>query len=302
MLVLGSRGSNLALVQTQWVQKRLLELFPDLEVSIRIVKTSGDKDTTSSIRKGSSVGVFVKELERALLDDEIDLAVHSMKDLPTNMQPGLDIAAIPEREDVRDACITINGAGFSDLKPGSKIGTGSLRRQAQLLALRPDLKIVDIRGNINTRLKKLEDSLYDAVILACAGLNRLELHNRIRDRFTLDQLLPAPGQGALAVQVRSDDVRTRKIAGALNHDSTSVEVRAERTFLHRVGGGCNVPVAAHACSERDSLQITGLIISPDGSEVLRKSVSCRTDDAERSASDLADLILNNGGRKILESI
>ncbi|MEJ2109363.1 MAG: hydroxymethylbilane synthase, partial [Acidobacteriota bacterium] len=231
MLVIGSRGSNLALAQTQWIQKRILELSPDLEVTIRIVKTSGDQDTTSSIRAGSAIGVFVKELERALLDEEIDLAVHSMKDLPTSIQSGLKIAAVPVREDVRDALISRKESGLEHLPSGARIGTGSLRRQAQLLTLRPDLQVADIRGNLNTRLKKLEEGTYDAIVLACAGLNRLGMSDKITERFSLGQILPAPGQGALAVQVREKDSDTLSIASALNHKDTSIEVRTERTVL-----------------------------------------------------------------------
>jgi len=302
MLVIGSRGSDLALAQTRWIRKRILELFPDLEVSVRIVKTSGDKDTTTSIRTGSSVGVFVKELERALLDREIDMAVHSMKDLPTRIQPGLEIAAIPEREEVRDALVTVGGAGFAALPSGSRIGTGSIRRQAQLLALRPDLHIADIRGNINTRLKKLEDGSYDAIILAVAGLNRLNLHNAITEIFSLEQMLPAPGQGALAVEVRNDDPETLKLASSLNHAPTSVAVRAERSFLRRMEGGCNVPVAVHARVEDKWISIDGLVISPDGRNTIRESVRDREESGIEAAALLADRLLELGGKAILKNL
>jgi hydroxymethylbilane synthase len=290
------------LAQSRWVQKRILQLFPGTNVSIRIIKTTGDKDTVSSIRTGQSIGVFVKELERALLDAEIDLAVHSMKDLPTTIPSDLTIAAIPCREDVRDAFITKNGSGFRDLPSGSRIGTGSLRRQAQLLALRPDLQIKDIRGNVNTRFKKLEEQSYDALVLACAGLNRLEFQNRITEKFTLDEILPAPGQGALAVQARAGDERTLQIAHALNHYETSVEVRSERVFLQRVGGGCNIPVAAYSRIEQDRIHITGLIIAPDGRKNSRDSVQDSPESADEAAALLADRILNNGGRDILEAL
>jgi hydroxymethylbilane synthase len=302
MLVIGSRGSDLALAQARWIQARILELFPGMEISIRIIKTAGDKDTTSSIRTGSNVGVFVKELERALLDKEIDLAVHSMKDLPTAMQRGLKIAAIPEREDARDAILSGSDAGFMNLAPGSKIGTGSLRRQAQILALRPDLQVVDIRGNLNTRLRKLEEGSYDALVLASAGLNRLGFQDRITEKFTLDQILPAPGQGALAVQTRDDDRATLSIASALNHAATSLEVRAERVFLHHVGGGCNVPVAVYAKIENDRIRITGLIISPDGNSALKHSLDGKPETADETAHALADLILKRGGRAILDAL
>jgi len=302
MIVIGSRGSDLALAQTRWIQKRILTLFPDVHVSIRIVKTSGDKDTTTSIRSGSSVGVFVKELERALLNKEIDLAVHSMKDLPTRLQPGLQIAAIPEREDVCDALITNNETSLTDLRTGYRIGTGSIRRQAQLLALRPDLQVLDIRGNINTRLKKLDEGLYDAIVLACAGLNRLGFQNRISEKLTLEQMLPAPGQGALAVETRSDDLRTTEVAAALNHEHSSISVRAERVFLQRMEGGCNVPVAIHACIEENVINIDGLVISPDGRKTIRDSVRERLETANEAAVLLADRILEKGGKTILKEI
>ncbi|MBN2318313.1 MAG: hydroxymethylbilane synthase [Acidobacteria bacterium] len=302
MLVIGSRGSDLALAQTRWIQKRILSLFPDLDVSIRIVKTSGDKDTTSSIRTGSSVGVFVKELERALLENEIDMAVHSMKDLPTRIQPGLKIAAIPEREEVRDALVTSDKSGFASLRPNSRIGTGSIRRQAQMLALRPDLQIVDVRGNINTRLEKLEKGKYDAIILAVAGLNRLNLQNRVSEIFTLEQMLPAPGQGALAVETRMDDPENANVAAALNHEPTSIAVTAERVFLKRMEGGCNVPVAVHARVEDNRISIDGLVISPGGDKSIRESVCDRQESADRAAALLADRILERGGRGILNDL
>lgn len=302
MLVIGSRGSDLALTQAKWIQKRIRALFPDLEASIRIVKTTGDKDTTSSIRAGSSIGVFVKELERALLEHEIDMAIHSMKDVPTQIQTGLSISAIPEREEVRDALITPGKSDFSSLPPRARIGTGSIRRQAQLLALRPDLQVVDIRGNVNTRLKKMESGSYDAIILACAGLNRLNLKNRISDVFTLEQILPAAGQGALAVETRSDDTRTAKVAAALNHEPSSIAVSAERTFLKRMGGGCNVPVAVHARVEDNWINIEGLVVSPDGINTVRESVRHARDSAADAAVSLADRLLDRGGRSILNDL
>lgn len=302
MLVIGSRGSDLAMAQARWIQSRILKLFPGTEVAIRIIKTSGDKDTTTSIRTGSSVGVFVKELERALLKGEIDLAVHSMKDLPTGIQQGLTIAAIPEREDVRDAFISGKNIGLATLPPGSRVGTGSIRRQAQLLALRPDLEVVDIRGNINTRLKKLEEGSYDAIILACAGLNRVDFQDRITEILTLEQMLPAPGQGALAVEIRSDDALNLPIVTALNHKETSIAVDAERAFLRHVEGGCNVPVAVHARMENGRIIIEGLVISPDGKSIIRDTIIDKPESAQKASVILADQILERGGRTILDKM
>jgi hydroxymethylbilane synthase len=204
MIIIGTRGSALALAQPESVKKTILERFPDTEISLKIIKTSADKDLTASIRSGSTVGVFVKELEQELLNREIDIAVHSMKDMPTKIPAGLQVAAIPGREDVRDAFLAKSVRDLNELPAGSVIGTGSVRRQAQILALRPDLKVKDLRGNIDTRLNKLNDPSYDAIVLACAGLNRLGYQNRITAPLSLRQMLPAPGQGAIAIEIRSE--------------------------------------------------------------------------------------------------
>jgi hydroxymethylbilane synthase len=302
MLLIGSRGSALALAQTSWVKEQILRRFPDVELAIKVIKTSADRDATTSIRFGPAIGVFVKELEQALMDEQIDLAVHSMKDLPTRIPAGLTIGAIPEREDARDALVTATGEGLSQLPEGSRIGTGSVRRQAQILARRPDLKIMEIRGNIDTRLKKLQDGLYDALVLACAGLNRLGLQNRIFAPLSLLEMLPAPGQGALAIETRAGDRRLEPIAAALDHPATSVAVTAERTFLQRMGGGCNVPVAAYARLAGNFIEMEGLVASPDGGRVVRESVRGSADAAQEAAITLADEILARGGRAILDAL
>jgi hydroxymethylbilane synthase len=302
MLILGSRGSALALAQTSWVKDQILRRFPDIGLEIKIIRTSADKDSTASIRSGGAVGVFVKELEQALLEGEIDLAVHSMKDLPTQIPRGLRIAAVPEREDVRDVLITASGGDLSRLPEGSRIGTGSVRRQAQILALRPGLKILDIRGNIDTRLRKLQEGLYDAIVLACAGMNRLGLQNRISSRLSLREMLPAPGQGAIAIESRNDDRRIEPIAAALNHPATSIAVAAERTFLERMGGGCNVPVAVYARLSGNCAEIDGLVAATDGSRIVRASNRGSPGAAHEAAVDLAEDILGRGGREILDTL
>jgi len=301
-LIIGSRGSALALAQTNWIREKIIARFPAVEVSVHVIRTSADKDTTSSIRSGAAVGVFVKELEQALLQKEIDLAVHSMKDLPTSIPDGLRIAAIPEREEAQDALITGGASGLFQLPAGARIGTGSIRRQAQILALRPDLKVLDIRGNIETRLRKLQEGTYDAIVLACAGLNRLGLGDRIAAKFSTSEMLPAPGQGALAVEARDDDARLDDIAAALNHLPTFQAVTAERAFLQRMGGGCNVPVAAYARVEGGFVEMDGLVASPDGSRALRSVLRGDCDTAVETAMHLADEILARGGRDILESL
>jgi hydroxymethylbilane synthase len=299
MIIIGSRGSALALAQTTWVKDKIGKYFPDVEVTVKIIKTSADKDQTSSLRSPATVGVFVKELEQALLDNEIDLAVHSMKDVPTQIASGLRIAAIPEREDARDVLVTPHAKSLSELPSGSRIGTGSIRRQAQILALRPDLKIMDIRGNVDTRLKKLQDGMVDALILASAGLRRLGLEDRISALLEFDQMLPAPGQGALAIETRIDDSNTEEIADALNHPSTEIAVLAERNFLQRMGGGCNVPVAAYARLQKNKMEMHGLVAAPDGKSVIRDSIQQDISRMNEAVATLADRILSRGGREIL---
>ena len=302
MTIIGSRGSALALAQTGWVKDQILTRFPDADVTIKIIKTSADKNPTASIRSASNIGVFVKELEQALLEKEIDIAVHSMKDLPTSISAGLRIAAVPEREDARDALIAAKAASLADLPAGSLIGTGSVRRQAQLLALRPDLRVVDIRGNVDTRLRKLQDGAYDAIILACAGLNRLGLRDRISSPLEFAQMLPAPGQGALAIETREEADEALQLASALDHPSTASAISAERRFLQLMGGGCNVPVGAYARCSRGMLEIDGLVASPDGRNVIRDSARQKQEMAEEAVESLANRILENGGRAILGAL
>lgn len=303
MLTIGTRGSTLARAQTRWVEDKILERFPDARITERIIKTSADKDTKTSIRAGSATGVFVKEIEEALLASDIDLAVHSMKDLPTRIPEALVIGAIPAREDARDALIAGSGCRrLEDLPPGAVIGTGSIRRQAQVLALRPDLAVKDIRGNVGTRLQKLAERDYDAIILACAGLNRLGLQDRINACFDYREMLPAPGQGALALQIRQDDERTAAMIAGLNDPETAAAVFAERAFLRRMGGGCNSPIAVHARSLNGMFTIEGLVATPDGKTVIRDSAECPLATANEAAETLAERLLSMGGAEILQSL
>ncbi len=303
MLTIGSRGSALALAQTGWVKDRILECFPDTVIRIEVIRTSADKAPQLSIRAASSVGVFVRELEEALERREIDLAVHSMKDLPGTIPESLEICAIPRREDPRDALVTGSGTGnLADLPRAATIGTGSIRRQAQLLALRPDFVIRDIRGNVDTRLQKLADRRYDAIILACAGLNRLGMQARITSPLPFDQMLPAPGQGALALQSRKNDRNVAGLVAPLRHEPTAAAVLAERAFLREIGGGCNSPVAVHAAADGDYIRIDGLVAAPDGSSVIRDTISHLPRYAEDAAGVLAERLLARGGRAILENV
>jgi hydroxymethylbilane synthase len=303
MVIIGTRGSALALAQTGRVRDRILARVPDEQVSIKVIKTSADRDPKTSIRAASSVGVFVKELEQALQAKEIDLAVHSMKDVPNRIADGLEIASIPEREDPRDALVTRTGAlTIQELPPGSIVGTGSLRRHCQLLSLRPDLRILDLRGNVDTRLQKVEGLGFDAVILACAGLNRLGLSSKITAHLDFREMLPAAGQGALALQIRKGDKNVAPLITPLNHEPTALAVAAERAFMRRVGGGCNSPVAVHATADSGIVKLEGLIAAPDGSNMIRDANVGPCTRAEEVAVALADQLLSLGGRIILRSL
>jgi hydroxymethylbilane synthase len=300
MLAIGSRGSALALTQATWVKEQILRFFPQARINIKIISTSADRDTKTSIRSAWATGVFVKEIEDALLAREIDLAVHSMKDLPTRIPEALEIAAIPVREDPRDALIAPKQVlSLNDLPNGAIVGTGSIRRQAQLLALRPDLRMRDIRGNVDTRLRKMEDGMYDAVILACAGLRRLGLENRITLPLELDTMIPAPGQGALALETRRGDSRAGEMIQAFHHPPTAAAVLAERAFLRSMGGGCNSPIAVHAHLDENSMKIVGLVAQPDGKRVLRQTW-CQVDASpEATGESLANALMSMGARDIL---
>jgi hydroxymethylbilane synthase len=302
MIIIGSRGSALALAQTGWVRDQILSRFPDVEVRIKVITTSADKNQTASIRSGLSVGVFVKELEQALFEKEIDIAVHSMKDVPTSIPAGLQISAVPQREDARDAFIARQARNLAELPSGSIVATGSVRRQAQLLALRPDLRVAEIRGNVDTRLRKLQEGSYDSIILACAGLHRLGLRDRISSPLDFAQMLPAPGQGALAIEIRSNDAQALAVTESLNHGPTALAVSAERQFLHCMGGGCNVPVAVYAHLNQDEMEIDALVASPDGRSLLRDSASQAPELAEETAVLLAERMLARGAGTILETI
>jgi hydroxymethylbilane synthase len=301
-IIIGTRGSALALAQTTWIKESILRHSSDIEVSLKIIKTSADKDTTSSLRSSSSVGVFVKELEQALREEQIDIAVHSMKDVPTQIAEGLEIFAIPEREDARDAFIASQAKSLLELPEGATIGTGSIRRQSQILTIRPDLKIMDMRGNVDTRLKKLQDGIYDAIILACAGLRRLGLQDRITSPLDYGQMLPAPGQGALAIETRRHDSRVEAIISPLNHPPSAIAVTAERSFLQRMGGGCNVPIAAYARITQEVFEMDALVASPDGQRIVRDSVRENLKGIDEAVASLSDRILSQGGRDILDEM
>ena len=301
-LVLGTRGSPLAIWQAEWVQARLREIAPDVTVTLHRIKTSGDKILDVPLAKIGGKGLFVKEIEEALLQGTIDLAVHSMKDVPTELPPGLDLLCVPVREDARDALISRDRRLFKDLRYGARVGTSSLRRQAQLLQARPDLSIGMLRGNLDTRLKKLREGQFDAVILAAAGLHRLGWEREITEYLEPEICLPAIGQGALGIEGRRDDTFARLLLSGLEHAPTRTMVLAERALLHRLQGGCQVPIAAYATVSGADVTLEGLVASVDGKEVIRDRVKGTAGDTESMGVQLAERLLARGGDRILQSI
>src|ERR1035441_10076835 len=273
-LIIGSRGSKLALWRSHWVRDRLISA--GYEIGIRIIKTRGDKlqavapgeplpaSMAQTVAEAGSKGLFIKEIEEALLASEIDVAVHSLKDLPTVQPAGLALGAVPQREDARDVFIARDGRSLENLPPGARVATSSVRRQTQLRALRSDLVYVAMRGNLDTRLRKLERSDCEALVLAAAGVHRLALSEHITSYFSFDQMCPAVGQGALGIEIRSDDPRARDAVARLDHPATHQAVRAERAVLRRLGGGCQVPIAAHAVAEDGLMRLQGLVANLDG--------------------------------------
>jgi hydroxymethylbilane synthase len=301
-LIIGSRGSKLALAQTNWVKERILDRFPDAGVDVKVIRVSADADAEGSIRAGTARGVFVREIDEALLAGAIDLAVHSCKDVPSRIPEGLEIRIIPEREDARDALITPAGGTLEGLPAGALVGTGSVRRQAQVLRLRPDLRVAEIRGNVDTRLRKLDQGDYGAIVLACAGLRRLGLAGRIGSIFSLDQMLPAPGQGALAIATRAGDQRALEMLATLHDPASGQAVAAERAVLRRLGGGCNSPIAVHAALADGIVRIEGLVSSPDGRRAVRDAVARPAEEAEEAGVALAETLLASGGSEILAAL
>ncbi|MBK9306339.1 MAG: hydroxymethylbilane synthase [Nitrospira sp.] len=301
-LVLGTRGSKLALCQSEWFQSQVQEVAPEVRVTLRKIQTSGDKIVDVPLAKIGGKGLFVKEIEDALLAGEIDFAVHSMKDVPAQLPDGLDILCVPLREDARDAFISREGCSFQDLPVGATVGTASLRRQAQLLHARPDLKITMLRGNLDTRLRKLKEGQFDAIILAAAGLHRLAWSQTITEYLPPILSLPAIGQGALGIEGRTNDGFVRSILSRLTDQSTQTTVTAERAFLHRLEGGCQVPIAAYAILSDHDLVLDGLVASVDGKTVIRDQITGTHQEAHSLGVRLAERLLSRGGDKILREI
>lgn len=302
VLVLGTRGSKLALHQSQWVATQVMRVAPEVTVTLKQIRTSGDKILDVPLAKIGGKGLFVKEIEDALLEGEIDFAVHSMKDVPTALPKGLAITCVPEREDARDVLITRDGRTFAALPHGARIGTSSLRRQAQLLEHRPDCQILMLRGNLDTRIRKLREGAYDAIVLAAAGLRRLGWADQVTEYLPIELCLPAIGQGALGIESRQDDALVAEILSRLEDAPTRVAVTAERALLHRLEGGCQVPIAAHAVVQDRRVHLRALVASVDGKQIVRGELSGAAEQAEALGSDLGGQLLSQGGREILRAI
>jgi hydroxymethylbilane synthase len=298
--VIGTRGSKLALWQANWVRDRLVAA--DDKVEIRIIRTTGDKLADVPLAQSGTKGLFIKEIEEALLEGTIDLAVHSLKDLPTDQPTGLTVAAVPAREDARDVLISKRQTPLAALSPGSKVGTGSLRRQSQLRSIRSDIEVVPIRGNLDTRLRKLDAGEYDALVVAAAGIHRLGFRERVTQYFTPDQMCPAVGQGALAIEVRKGDDRVERAVRSLDDRLTHLAVRAERAALGELGGGCQVPIAIHAWCEDDHLRVLGVVAAIDGSRIVRAAGSGPAEEPESLGAEVARTLVEQGARGILENI
>jgi hydroxymethylbilane synthase len=292
----------LARWQANYIAATLQKAHSGLLVEEKIVITEGDRLSSGSLWNMGGKGVWVKEIESALAAKEIDLAVHSMKDVPAVLLPGLTLAAIPKRADVRDAFISRSGASLATLPPGSRVGTTSLRRQCQLLAMRRDLRVEILRGNLDTRLRKVSEGVVDAAIVACAGLDRLGLEHRITERLTVESMLPAVGQGALAIEIREADERVRRLCSVLRDEPTEIALQAERSFLSTLGASCRTPVAGWARCVGNDLTLDGLVGRPDGSEILREQRVGNITQAVALGEQLGHILLAKGAGDILRQV
>lgn len=297
-----SRGSLLALTQTGWVIDQLRAANPGVDFELHTFKTVGDKVLDVALSQIGGKGLFTKELEDALLGGHADIAVHSLKDMPTEFPSGLILGCVPKREDPRDVVITADGTRFADLPRGTLVGTSSLRRMAQLRSRRPDLKYGSIRGNVDTRLRKLQEGQVGALIMAAAGLHRAGFTDRITEYLEPEFCLPAPGQGALAIEIRAQDAEIAQVVGRLHDTEAAVTVGAERALLARLQGGCQVPIGARAVLDRGLVHLEGLIASPDGGKVIRYAASGPSEGAAALGVQVAEWLLAHGGEEILASL
>ncbi len=299
---IGTRKSMLALTQSNNIKDLIEKQYPGTTVELVKIVTKGDKILDVPLAKVGGKGLFVKELEEAMLSREVDMAVHSMKDVPSELPEELHIGVVTKREDPRDAFLSVNYKSFNELPQGAKVGTSSLRRKSQLAVLRPDLVIEDLRGNLDTRIRKLDEGMYDAIILATAGLNRMQWSDRITSSFEPEDMLPAVAQGAVGIELRKDSEELMAGLAFLQDEETTIAVNGERGFLHRLEGGCQVPIGCFGTVAGGKLTLTGLVASVDGKEVIKKQVTGDVADAATMGVTLAEEILDLGGRKILEEV
>jgi len=301
-LRLGTRGSKLALWQADYVAGELRQVLPEIDIEIKIIKTKGDKILDVALSKIGDKGLFTREIENELLAGDIDLAVHSMKDLPTFLAPGLVLGGVLKRENPQDVLISNKGFNLTSLPRNGSVGTSSLRRIAQIRALRPDIRMVDLRGNVETRIKKMEEQDLDGIILAYAGVKRLDYTGKISEMIATDIMLPAVGQGAIAIELREDDLNTLELISPISHLHTMLETMAERAFLRELEGGCQVPIASLARIKGDMLFIEGLVASMDGQRVIKESLIGDLNLAIEIGTSLAHSLLDKGAHSILAEI
>ncbi len=299
---IGTRASALALWQAEWVKSEIEKRYPGMTVTLTKIKTTGDKILDVPLAKVGGKGLFVKEIEEAMLENEIDIAVHSMKDVPTFFPDGLHLSCITKREDARDALLSRNNAKFKDLPRGANVGTSSLRRQAQLMSLRPDFVIHQLRGNVGTRLQKLKEGKFDAIILAAAGVKRLGLEANVSEYLSPEISLPAIGQGALGIECRVDDRELNDLISFFNHADSRTCVTGERALLRRLEGGCQVPIACYGQIEGGKLKLVGLVGSVDGKRIIRESIEGDPEKAERLGVTLAEKLLSKGADVVLREV
>ena len=299
---IATRKSPLALWQAEEVSRQLKQLHPELEIELVKIVSKGDKFLDAPLAKIGGKGLFVKELEQAMLDGEADIAVHSMKDVPMEFPEGLHLSVIMEREDPTDAFVSNKYKNLQDLPENARIGSSSLRRQLQIKEMMPSAEMLNLRGNVNSRLQKLDDGEFDAIILASAGLIRLEFNDRIADRIAPEQSLPSVGQGAVGIECRVGDTQIEALIAPLNHHDTHTRLSAERAMNHRLHGGCQVPIAGYAILDNDEIYLRGLVGRPDGSEVVRAQIRGPRDQAEALGTELADQLLNDGADVILREM
>ena len=301
-LVIGTRGSKLALFQANLVKSKLEKAYPTLEVVINIIRTKGDKILDIALSKIGDKGFFTKEIQDELHKKHVDIAVHSLKDLPTELPKGTRIGAIMERASHRDVLVSIDGKKLADFTSEDKIATSSLRRKSQLLQINKEFKVIEIRGNVDTRIRKMHDGHCQGLIMAAAGIERLGLQEHISEYLNETQMLTAPGQGAIAIEIRDKDNEVLELLSVLNHNETAICVTAERSFLNRLEGGCQIPYAAHATLDGDTLTVEGLVATLDGRKIQRGKIIGNSKDAIQLGIDLANSIQDNGGYEILEEV